>query len=123
MAAVQTTNANYYTKSGALSDNNLTTIYTCGDQKEKYADVVGISVSATSAFTDTVTVKRGQASDSTDYVLTFTAPVEIDFPLQIEGLPIHLTTGDTIKLQATAGASHTLHYHISINKLTSTPGK
>ncbi len=121
MAAVQTVGASYFTKSGALADNNSTTVYTCGDQGEKYADVTGISVVASTANADTCSVYRRQASDTTDYALVFKGPVEADFGLQIEGLPIHLTTGDSIKLTATAGATHTLHYHISINKITSTP--
>jgi len=120
MASVFPTGS-YFTKSGALADNNLTTVYTVGDQGEKYADVVGITVAASAAFADTCSVYRRQASDTTDYALVFKGAVEADFPLQIEGLPIHLTAGDLIKLQATAGATHTLHYHISINKITSTP--
>lgn len=123
MAAVQTVNANYFTKSGTLTTNNATTIYTCGDQQEAYADVTGISIAASTANADTCTVARLQASDSTTYTLVFKGQVEADFPLQIEGLPIHLTTGDAIKLTATAGATNALHYHISINKLTKTPGK
>lgn len=115
-------NANYFTKSGALADNNLTTVYTCQDQGEEYAEVTGISVAASTANADTCSVYRRQASDTTDYALVFKGPVEADFPLQIEGLPIHLTKGDSIKLQATAGATHTLHYHITIHKMTRSPG-
>lgn len=115
--------ASYNTKSGALTDNTLVTAYTCGDQGESYADVTGISVVASTANADTCSIYRHQASDNADYALVFKGPVEADFGLQLEGLPIHLTTGDAIKLQAAAGATHTLHYHISLNKITKTPGK
>ncbi len=122
MAAVQTVGANYYTKSGALSVNTVITAYTCGDQGEEFADVTGITVAASTANADTCTVARLQATDATPYTLVFKGPVEADFPLQIEGLPIHLTKGDAIKLTATAGATNALHYHISINKITRSPG-
>ena len=123
MAAVQTVGNNYFTKAGALSDNNLTTVYTCGDQGEKQAEVTGITVAASTANADTCTVKRRQASDSTDYTIVFKGVVEADYPLQIEGLPIHLTTGESIKLQATAGATNALHYHITVHLMTATaPG-
>jgi hypothetical protein len=122
MGAVQTIGANYHTKSGSLSTNNLTTVYTCGDANEEFADVTGISVAASTANADTCTVKRLQATDATDYTIVFRGVVEADFPLQIEGLPIHLTKGDAIKLQATAGASNALHYHITIAKTTRTAG-
>lgn len=123
MAAVQTVGASYVTISGALASDNLTTVYTCGDQKETYADVTGILVAASTANADTCSVYRHQASDNTDYALVFKGPVEVDFGLQLEGLPVHLTTGDAIKLQATDGVTHPLHYHISLNKITKTPGK
>ncbi len=122
MAAVQTVGASYFTLSGALGNNNQTTIYTCGDQKEEYADVTGITVAASTANADTCTVERLQSSDTTAYTIVFKGPVEADYPLQIEGLPIHLTKGDAIKLTATAGATHALHWHISINKVTRSPG-
>lgn len=115
-------NGSYWTKSVALADNNKTTIYTCGDQGEEAADVTGLSVAATTANADTCTLIRLQASDATEYTLVFKGPVEADYPLQIEGLPIHLTKGEAIKATATAGATHTLHVHISINKQTRTPG-
>jgi len=111
----------YYTKSVALSSNALTTIYTCGEQQELAFDVTGISVAATSANADTCTIIRRQTLDSTDYTLVFLGPVEADYPLQLEGLPIHLVPGDIIKAQATAGATHTLHVHLSGIKTTRTP--
>jgi hypothetical protein len=113
--------ANYYTKSAALADNNLTTIYTAGDEGELAFDVTGISVAASTANADTCTIIRHQARDNTDYTLVFKGPVEADFPLQIEGLPIHLSPGDIIKAQATAGATHTLHIHVTGQKTTRSP--
>lgn len=105
--------SNYFTKSVPLADNNLDTIYTCGEQGEISFDVTGLSVAATTANADTCTLVRYQQSDTTNYTLVFKGPVEADYPLQLEGLPIHLVPGDIIKAQATAGGTHTLHVHIS----------
>ncbi len=110
--------ANYYTLHKALTDNNETVIYTCGDQKELAFDVTGLSVSATTANADTVTLVHYTLVDTTKYTLVFKGPVEADFPLQIEGLPIHMVVGDVIYATATAGATHTLHAHISGVKTT-----
>ena len=111
--------SNYYTKSLALSDNNLTTLYTCGDQSELAFDVTGLSVSATTANADTCSVYH--TVGGTNFCFVFKGPVEADFPLQIEGLPIHMVPGDIIKVQATAGATNALHAHISGIKTTRTP--
>lgn len=112
----------YFTIAGHLADNTLITAYTCADQKEEATEVTGITVAATTANADTCSIYRRQASDTTDYCIVFKGPVEADFPLQIEGLPIHLAKGESIKLQATAGATHTLDYHITILKTTRSPG-
>lgn len=111
----------YYTKSGALSDNNLTTVYTCADQQEVQTLITGITVADTTGNADTCTVKRYQSVGTTDYTLIYQGAVEVGFPLQIEGLPIVLNTGDALKLQATAGATHTLHYHITFHKVVRAP--
>ncbi len=103
--------SNYLTKHVALSDNNLTTVYTNGDDGEIAFDVTGLSVAATTANADTCSLYH--ASGGTDWVLVFKGVVEADFPLQIEGLPIHLKGTDAIKAAATAGATHTLHVSLS----------
>ncbi len=110
--------AGYFTKSVALSTNNATTIYTCGDEKELAFDVTGLSVAATTANADTCTLTRFSVIDNVTYTLVFLGSVEADFPLQVEGLPIHMVVGDIIKATATAGATHTLHAHISGVKTT-----
>ncbi len=114
--------APYHTKSKALTDNTQTTVYTCGDEKELAFDVTGLSVVATTANADTCTLERFSAIDSATYTLVFKGVVEADFPLQLEGLPIHMVVGDIIKATATAGATHTLHVHISGVKTTRSPG-
>lgn len=118
MAAVQPL-ANYHTKRVALTGNTLTTIYTCGDDGEIAYDVTGVLVSATTAFADTCSLY--DTSGGTDWCIVFKGPVEADFPLQIEGLPIHLVPGEVIKAQATAGATHTLHVHLSGVKTVRAP--
>ncbi len=115
--------ANYHTKGKALTDNNLTVLYTCGDQGELAFDVTGISVSATTANADTCSVFWFSVVDNVTYTLVFLGPVEADYPLQIECLPIHMVVGDIIKVTATAGATHTLHARISGAKLTRSPDK
>jgi hypothetical protein len=111
--------ANYYTKHVAIADNTLDTIYTCGDQGELAFDVTGLSVTATTANADTCSLYH--TVGGTDFCLVFKGPVEADYPLQIEGLPIHMVPGDIIKAQATAGGTHTLHVHISGQKTTRSP--
>ncbi len=113
--------SNYHTKRVALSTNNLTTIYTCGDEGELAYDVTGLSVSATTAFADTCSLY--DVNGGTAWCLVFKGPVEADYPLQLEGLPVHLIVGDIIKAQATNGAVHTLHVHLSGVKLTRSPGQ
>ncbi len=103
--------ANYLTKHVALTDNNITTVYTNGDEGEVAFDVTGLSVAATTANADTCSLYH--ASGGTDWVLVFKGPVEADFPLQLEGLPIHMKGTDAIKATASAGATHTLHVSLS----------
>src|SRR5258708_3419932 len=98
--------SNYYTKHVALSSNAKTTIYTCGDNGELAFDVTGLSVSASTANADTCTLIHYTIVDTTEYTLVFLGPVEADYPLQLEGLPIHMVVGDIIKATATAGATH-----------------
>ena len=76
---------------------------------------------ATSAYADTCFSIH--TTGGTDWCLVFLGPVEADYPLQLEGLPIHLVPGDIIKAQATAGATHTLHVHLSGLRTTRTPEK
>ena len=120
MASVFPT-GNYFTKSLALTTTSKTTIYTCADQGEIAADVTGISFASADGNADTVTVVRYQTSDSSEYVLIYHGPIEADYPLQIEGLPIHLGPGDAIKATASNAATHNVHVHISINKTTRSP--
>lgn len=120
MAAVQAA-VNYYTKSVALANNSQTVLYTCGTDKELAFDVTGISVAATSANADTATLERYSVIDNATYTLVYRGPVEADYPLQLEGLPIHMVPGDIIYVTATAGATHALHAHVSGVKTTRTP--
>lgn len=113
--------ANYYTLHKALSTNAETLIYTCGAQGELSFDVTGLSVSATTANSDTCTLVHYTLVDAVKYTLVFLGPVEADYPLQLEGLPIHMVVGDIIYATATAGATHTLHAHISGVKTTRAP--
>lgn len=113
--------ANYHTKSVALSTTSLTTIYTCGDAQELAFDVTGLSAVASDGNADTVTFHRFSVIDNATYILVFHGAVEADFPLQIEGLPIHMVPGDIIKATATAGGTHTVHVHISGVKTTRSP--
>ena len=122
MASVFPT-GNYFTKSVALSTNSKTTIYTCGDQQEVAADVTGIVCVASDGNADTVSVIRYQSSDTTEYMLVYHGAVEADYPLQIEGLPIHLGPGDAIKATASNAATHAVHVHISVNLTTRSPKK
>lgn len=104
----------YFTKSVALTSTAKTTIYTCGDQKESTFDVTGLSAVASDGTADKVTFIRYQQADATEYVLVFNGPVETDYPLQLEGLPIHLVPGDVIKATSNgASGSHPTHIHIS----------
>src|ERR1700730_10575389 len=114
--------ANYFTKSLALANTTKTTVYTCGDQGELGFDVTGLSAVASDGTADKVTFIRLQASDATEYVLVFNGAVETDFPLQLEGLPIHLVPGDAIKATPNgASASHPTHIHVSGQKTTRSP--
>lgn len=111
-------NVSYYTKRTALNTNALTTIYTCGDQQELAFDVTGISVAATSANADTCSIYIN--SGGSDWCIVYRGPVEADFPLQIEGLPIHLVPGEYIRAQATNAATNILHVHVSGLRTTRT---
>ena len=114
--------ASYFTKSLSLTSTSKTTMYTCGDQAELAFDVTGLSAVASDGTADKVTFIRYQAADATEYVLVFNGPVETDYPLQLEGLPIHLVPGDAIKAQSNgASGSHPTHVHISGQKTTRSP--
>jgi hypothetical protein len=114
--------ANYYTKSLALTSTTKTTVYTCGDQNELAFDVTGLSAVASDGTADKVTFVRLQAADSAEYVLVFNGPVGTDFPLQLEGLPIHLVPGDAIKATSNgASGAHPTHIHITGVKTTRSP--
>ena len=114
--------ASYYTKSLSLTSTAKTIVYTCGDQAELAFDVTGLSAVASDGTADKVTFIRYQAADATEYVLVFNGPVETDYPLQLEGLPIHLVPGDAIKAQSNgASGSHPTHIHISGQKTTRSP--
>ncbi len=115
--------AGYHTKSVALANNNQTAVYTCGAEKELAFDVTGLSCAATTANADTCTFERFSVIDNATYTLVFKGPVEADFPLQIEGLPIHMVPGDIIYATATAGSTHPLHAHISGVKTTRATGQ
>ncbi len=110
--------ASYFTKSVVLSTNNQTILYTCGADKELSFDVTGLTVTAITVNADTATLERFSVVDNATYTLVFKGPVEADFPLQVEGLPVHMVPGDIIYATATAGATHTLHAHISGVKTT-----
>lgn len=114
-------NVSYYTKRTALTTNALTTIYTCGDQQELAYDVTGISVAATSANADVCSLYIN--SGGSDWCIVFQGPVEIGFPLQIEGLPIHLVPGEFIRAIAANAATNILHVHVSGLRTTRTPVK
>jgi len=111
----------YFTKSVVLGTNAAITLYTCGAEQELAFDVTGISVAAASAFADTCTLERYSVIDNATYTLVYRGPVEADYPLQLEGLPIHMVVGDRIQATATAGATHALHAHISGIKTTRAP--
>ena len=111
--------ANYFTKHLALTANSLTTLYTCGDEGELVFDVTGLSISATTANADTCSIYH--TVGGTDFCLVFRGPIEPDFPLQLEGLPIHMRSGEIIKVTPTAAATNTLHAHISGVKTTRGP--
>ena len=113
--------SSYFTKSVALANNSQTILYTCGADKELAFDVTGLSIVAITANADTATLERFSVIDNATYTLVFKGPVEADFPLQIEGLPIHMVPGDIIYATATAGSTHTLHAHISGVKTTRSP--
>lgn len=114
--------ANYYTKSLALANTSKTTVYTCGEQGELGFDVTGLSAVASDGTADRVTFIRLQASDAAEYVLVFNGAVETDYPLQLEGLPIHLVPGDQIKATSnSASGAHPTHVHISGQKTTRSP--
>ena len=111
----------YWSKSVALASTAKTTIYTCGDQGEIAFDVTGLSAVASDGVAGTLTFHILQASDAAEYILVYRGPVEADYPLQIEGLPIHLSAGGAIKATATTGDTHTVHVHISGLKTTRSP--
>ena len=114
--------ASYFTKSLSLTSTSKTTMYTCGDQAELAFDVTGLSAVASDGTADKVTFIRYQAADATEYVLVFNGPVETDYPLQLEGLPIHLVPGDAIKATSNgASGTHPTHVHISGQKTTRSP--
>jgi hypothetical protein len=112
----------YYTKHVSLTTTTKTTIYTAGDQQELAFDVTGLSATASDGTADTVTFIHYTIVDTTEYVLVYRGPVETDYPLQIEGLPLHMVPGDIIKATSTlATGSHPTHIHISGIKTTRTP--
>lgn len=120
MAAVQTVGNNYYTKAVSLTSTSKTTIYTCGDQGELAFDVTGLTAVASDGTADTVTFHA--TLNGTEYVLIYQGTVEANFPLTVEGLPVHLATGDIIK--ATSGAasgSHPTHIFVSGQKTVRAP--
>jgi hypothetical protein len=121
MAAVHA-GVNYYTRHVSLTSSTKTTIHQCGDQQELAFDVTGLSATASDGTADTVTFIHQTVVDTTEYVLVFKGPVETDYPLQIEGLPIHMVPGDIIKATSTlATGSHPTHIHLSGIKTTRTP--
>jgi hypothetical protein len=112
----------YDTKHVSLTTTAKTTIYTAGDQQELAFDVTGLSATASDGTADTVTFIHYTVVDATEYVLVFRGPVETDYPLQLEGLPIHMVPGDIIKATSTlATGSHPTHIHLSGIKTTRTP--
>lgn len=111
----------YYTKGVSLTGTTKTTIYTAGDQQEKAFDITGLSAVASDGTADTLSFFV--TLNGTEFVIVFKGPVETDYPLQIEGLPIHLESGDIIKATSTnASASHPTHVLISGVKTTRSPG-
>jgi hypothetical protein len=114
--------ASYYTKSLALTSTTKTIVYTCGDQGELGFDVTGLAAVASDGTADKVTFIRYQAADAAEYVLVCNGAVETDYPLQLEGLPIHLVPGDAIKATSNgASGAHPTHIHISGQKTTRSP--
>ncbi len=113
--------ANYHTKHKLLTVNTSVVIYTCGDHGELAFDWTAISVAAKTANADTCTVEIFSVIDNATYTIVFLGPVEADFPLQIELLPIHMVPGDIIKCTATAAATHNLDVHVSGVKTTRAP--
>jgi len=114
--------ANYYTKGVSLTSTSKTTLYTCGDQGEKAFDVTGLLAVASDGTADTVTFHV--TLSGTEYVLIYQGTVEANFPLQIEGLPVHMEAGDILK--ATCGAassSHPTHIFVTGQKTVRAPGK
>ncbi len=111
--------SNYLTKHVALSSTAIATVYTNGDDGEIAFDVTSISVAATTANADTCSVYH--SSGGTDWVLVFKGVVEADFPLQIEGMPIHMKSTDAIKAAATAGNVNALHVSLSGVKIVRAP--
>ncbi len=122
MAASVFVGGNYYTIHKALTTNNETAVYTCGDQKELAFDVTSIWVSATTANADTVTIVHYTLVDTTKYTIVFKGIVGANVPLQIEGLPVvHMVVGDIIYATATAGATNNLHVHFTGLKTNRSP--
>ncbi len=115
--------ANYYTKHKLLSTATAVTVYTCGDEGEIAFDLTGISVSAKSAFADTCTVEIFSVVDNVTYTLVNLGPIEADFPLQLELIPIHMVKGDIVKCTGTGAATHNLDAHVSGVKTMRTPDK
>jgi hypothetical protein len=109
----------YHTKSVALTSTAKTTIYTCGEQGELAFDVTALSATASDGTADSVSFSRLQHSDNTEYVIVYRAAVAANYPLMLEGMPIHMVPGEIIYATSTsANASNPTHIHISGAKTT-----
>jgi hypothetical protein len=113
--------AQYHTKSVALASTTKTTIYQCGDQGELAFDVTSLIATASDGTADSVTFSRLQHSDNAEYVIIYRGAVAANYPLMLEGMPIHMVPGEIIYATSVgASAAHPTHIHISGAKTTRT---
>jgi hypothetical protein len=111
--------ATYHSKSVALTSTAKTVVYTCNEQSELAFDVTALVATASDGTADSVTFSRLQHSDNTEYVIIYRGAVAANYPLMLEGMPIHMVPGEIIYATSTsANASNPTHIHISGAKTT-----
>ena len=111
--------SDYRTFVTALASGSKTTVYTVGDDSEKWADVVGITISdSTGSVNSGATIHCTLRTGVTERVLANPKVDEIDNDYHLECLPVHLEAGGTIAVTGASGH----HVWITIHKGTVAAG-
>lgn len=87
----------------ALTNTTKTDCFTVGDDGEKWADLLGVSVTASTGTAGTATVAIFKAIDNVEMVVIFEGAVRANIPLELIGSPCtHLEPGDIVRVTGAA---------------------